>query len=517
MGWGSTFITKITSRNRVAVIYTIETITIHGSTYDQPGDGNLLLSSASLSGYDVVLSGCSIGTEALDLRTLTYAGGDWSFTFAPESASQRDSIYDSLTRGVAVVLKWGLAGDAAADLKPLRLGVVRGLIIDGAEVRVSCADLVSICRTRLGNHLPLFSPSVGGTTTLSSGYTPGNTTLNVGSTTSLLSNGTNYWIRVEASTPFYLYGTGKTASTITGVTSSAQLGTVALTAASGTTVTFLAVPEGDPLDILEQVLTSSGAGTNGGADVLPEAWSYGIDDDYVDGSDLNTWASVIAPSSGVDVWRWVNDAGAPEGLYAYLAYLAMIGAWACTRQGEITARALQAIRSGSPTTTGLTIEANDIICTLTSVDARDAEQPFPADTVTLEAGNGTATGSSTVSVSGRATWPYQQEVSRDLGIQLTANISTATSEHVDRIKNWLTRAPERVRLRVAGFAWSQLCVGDVVDLNADCIHGYLTSTDTGYDGTIPLMVAAIRHGFPDPWVDLDLVTYPNSDAEERAP
>ncbi len=75
--------------------------------------------------------------------------------------------------------------------------------------------------------------------------------------------------------------TGKTGTTFTGCTRGA-LGTVAATHATGDEARNLAVLQGNPATLALQILTSTGAGTNGTYDVLPKCCGLAIDQTLID-------------------------------------------------------------------------------------------------------------------------------------------------------------------------------------------------------------------------------------------
>lgn len=110
-------------------------------------------------------------------------------------------------------------------------------------------------------------------TALTGNATSGDTTLNVGNTAAFpAATGTTGYLRIENEVISY---TGKTGTTFTGCTR-AQLGTTAAAHTSGTAVKNLIFLLGNPLTLALQILTSTGAGTNGAYDVLPACSGLGI-------------------------------------------------------------------------------------------------------------------------------------------------------------------------------------------------------------------------------------------------
>lgn len=531
MAWAADFKTGL-AKQVVTLGYTVDGLAIFDALgqADTPGGGCGLstlgrtkpTSGTWIRGIDPL--SVQFSTEAVDLRTCTYSGGEFRFDFVWESAADRSTFYDAYTRGTPLVLKAQIDFDQPADGEALRMGVVADITESGRRITVRCWDLLSVLHPRIVKSTwPVLFGSLdtAGTVIDTTGYTSGDATIYVTDATIFEkdSSASYYVAKIVPDTgdPFYVrftgVNTGVTPHQLTGATG-AQYGTTAGTASAGQAVYAVAAIEGTPFDIALKVLISSGD-LSGGDDVLPESWGYGLNTSYCDDADMAVWEAVVAPGSGAHAWSWLALGADENGIGTLTAWMARGGMWLVNRQGQITARALQDLWS-SPQSTGATITDEDIVALSASLSPRDPSQPFEAVQVRhLYDSSGTATAKlSPGSRSDNRTWPLEEYTQADLADVIYTNGSAITTNYGDRMKLWYTSIPERIRVRVVGLKWMQYCVGDVISLTSTALRGFLLNTEDGPSAQ-PYMIAAIRWGLPQPWVDFDLVLPPEDVTDER--
>ena len=518
MSWSSA-ITDWLANRRLSPAYLLESIELAGAT---PPGGGLALSSLHTrlhDGYERMIDPLSVrlGAESVDLRELIYTGGSWQVALVWRTGAQRSALYDGLTRGAPVLLKWGSAFWDAADYEPLRAGVVSDITEQGNTITVVCWDLLTALRTRIttADWPPLFgSLDPRPTTALSSGYTVGDTTLNVNDTSAFEQDSASGYLLSIASGSFYLTATGSTGTTFTGVSAAGVFGTTAANKSAGTAVQGTAWLNGHPFEIAARMLTSTGAGTNGAEDTCPASWGYGVPVALVDLTNIAAWITALAPASGSDIWDWIATLPDVGGLYNFLApYVAGAGMWLCNRHGQITGRGLQDLRSSPTTIAGLTITDADIVTELASLEPRDAQQPFEVRYRSYTHSDSGASDNPVVSTaSNNLTWPLLKVAEIDLTPVLWANGDAVCNAYLARVAPWGAQVPERLRVRVAGLHYLQLCVGDVISVTSSRLRSFFVSAEGGYSAT-PMMVVGMQAGLPYPHVDLDLVALPE-DAED---
>lgn len=541
MGWSTDFKNHL-GRRVVSPVFIVETMTMAGGSPVTVPGGTIALSSCKLADHVGGLDPLSIvcGQESVDLRTFQYSGGEWSFCWIWPSGAVRKTFYDAITRGTPLLLKMGFWPCQAEDYEVIKMGVVTSILEQGRRIEVRCWDLLSVLRVRLATaSWPVLFGDLG-VAQLDGSYTAGSTSIAVDDSSSFEGKhdtDSSYVFKFVPSSgdPFYLATDADPGSeVIDNLTINGQFDTTAVNAADGDTVAAVVHITGTPVEILLKILTSKdGDGTNGTYDTLPESWGYAIPQARVDAADATNWHAVLAPDTGAHLWNYLadvvdldtlnhEDTGDENGLQTLLDLLAQAGIWACNRQGQITIRALQDLRQedeDSPALidTGDTIEDKDIVSVTATLEPRAADQPFEwfRRSTRYAPASDDAAVSETFTEEENSTWPLENHDAADLSAVLWTNGAEQALAADRRVKFWRTRVPEKLRIRVAGFQTMVYGCGDVVYLSSSLLQGFLTSTDDGYDGTVPMMIHAIRWGVCEPWVDLDLVTIASSQADER--
>lgn len=458
--------------------------------------------------------------QRLDLVNMTCNGGSWSI----EIEHPGDENLSFLAAGTFACLSMGFPGDTHDDFRRIAMGWISSITWSGARLRVVVNDLLSLLNGDRP-HDPECLGKNAGKTTLDAAYTAGDTTISID--TGIWDNyadkdGVYTLIGVPTSGDvFVLRATGKTATTFTGVSAAGQYGT---TAANLTTSEFFKIghrAEGNPMNVVRNMLVSTGAGTNGTYDVESELMGYAVPDALVDSSDTDVWIPSIAPATGAFaadflVARLTDDASfypdtISEGLRGICQSLGPVGIWPVVRQGQVTCRALQDL-DDSPITSALTITSYDVISLEVDWWAQDQPEEYQEYKITTES----------LTDSDAATAPkFGAKAQRfDAAASFIRGNETAVAESiVARCAPWFTQRVERVRLLLAGSKWAQLVPGDVVTvtLNATDQYGPLARGRTlgtygGYEDRLA-MVTAVRWNLPEPSVSLEVAFVPAADEE----
>ena len=490
MAWSDDFIAACDARAR-APVYLVESLP--SSASDGWGVGRAW-SACTHAGYgaDAHLLEPPRWTPPT-LSIVGWASTMGGFTFR---LRQWDGAVDTLRRGYVLVLRMGFAGWAVEDFQAICFGRLRGLRIEGgfAVVTVDGPDSMFVSRQSVGANSSQLFGAVLASTTLGADYTPGDDPVTVGSVSGfeLMTGGTGV-IQVEpdAGDPFYLTYTGTGAGTFTGVGSAGRFGTTASAAATGNTVRECGYVYGHPHTMLRRLMCSTGAGTNGAYDVLPETWGLGIPREFVAEDDAGIWKGRYEPGSGPVVdFDWVIDPsatvvrevvwkyGVPVDVVSSLVYgapydglglvrsLQPLGIWTALRQGQITVRnALPATRY---TLSGYVTETitDDDVAEVLSVEPWDSR--VLAQYRSIVATDGTNSYTYTRSDTRERHIPILDELEIDCSKLVHQTGATATSiltliaEHVG---TWASQMPGVVRLRIRRWRAARLCLGDVVSLD----------------------------------------------------
>jgi hypothetical protein len=426
------------------------------------------------------------------LSVMGWASTMGGFTF--RLRRWKDAV-ETLRRGYVVVMRMGFSGWPVEDFQTVTFGRLRGLRIEGGicHVSVDGPDSMMVSRQSVGENASTLFGSVFATDTVAVNYTTGLTTLTVGSTTGFeAETGGTGVVQVTPNTgdPFYLTYSAKAATTFT-VAAADRFGTTRAAANIGNTVREVGYVTGHPMNMIRQVLLSTGAGTNGAWDDLPETWGLGIPEEYVAVGDIAIWKSRYEPGSGpaVDL-DWVIDPtatieqslafdrfGIPTASVNTLVYgspvsgldlfrtLSPLGIWTTLRQGEITVRAalLGTRYSLSADKTGSIVD--DDVSEILSVEPWDSR--ITHSYRTTRAFDLTDEWTYTRSDSAERHIPTLPELEIDMTRLLHKTGATQDSilalvaEHVG---SWAGQIPGVVRLRIKRWKAASLCLGDVISL-----------------------------------------------------
>lgn len=459
----------------------------------------------------------------------TCTGGSW----VVEIEHPGDSNVAFLAAGTFAVLAMGFAGWTRQQYQRIAMGFILSVTWQNARLRVVVGDLLAICNGDRP-HAPEAWGKRSVEQDLNGDYTAGDSTLDMGDTSAFDGYADKdgvYTLRCMPAYPemtdiFVLTATGKTSTTFTGVSATGEWSTTAIDMTAG--VGFIGSAfrvEGHPMNVIRNVLASTGDGTNGAHDIEPALVGYALPDELLDHDDIDdVWMAAVAPATGAlqvdflvarlgDLASFYPDT-VNEGLRGIQITLAALGLWPVTRQGQITCRALQDL-DDAPITSGITIGNRDICTCEIDWFQNEQAQEYRVWEVIME--------SATASMEEDATFLCKaQKISFDLSTVVRGN-ETAVADSLEvRVAPWFLQRAERLRLLVRGSVYARLCPGDVVEVTADATDQYrpigsgrLPDTYAGVSA-LKFMVSTVRWLLPMPAVQLELIRVPAAGSEMPA-
>lgn len=460
MSWSDRFKADISARSGCP-LFTFRTIEINGN----PGHTVAVSSHAGLSGYHGLVSVSIQGQRLMPRSWSSQLGG---FTVTITGATAIKSCLYNITRGTPVEIVCAYGVVAPETMNPIARGMVRDTRIgsDGRMV-IDCNDLLSALGSRIdvaGGFSSLFY-GVGTTTTITSGYTAGDATVTVASTTSFerKTGGAGAILVTPASgDPFYLKYTGVTATTFTGVVATAIMGTTAVDASSGT-VTEVAYLSGHPLNLARQILVSRD-GTQGAWDVFPQSWGLGLSESYVDMRDIDDYKEVARVASGSYTWEYAVSSIQTDGYALILALFGAAGFFPVMRQGSISFRCGAGPSTDLPSSGILNPDDMMDDWELSGFDSDHSPEYQTLSIATYAYPTGYVSGSTSA-----ATLPAVANYPIDIMDRVFDNDLAITTEMLNRLTPFYTRVPERLTGSLTGLRYAQLAPGDRLDITSDRI------------------------------------------------
>lgn len=453
------------------------------------------------------------------LQVQTWASTVGGFTVDILSDDLPD-LLQVLRRGSVLSLSAGFPGWDRSAFQRIALGRARRLYAIqglGPVYRLECLDLFSSLVSRPEDSapadIPLFA-GVGSADTLGAGYSVGDASLTVNDL-SLYEKDTasDGLVKVTPNSgdPFYLTWSSKSGSsgagTLTLSTPGAdRYGTTRASASSGNTVATCALVRGHPLNIVRRICLSTGLGTNGSYDTLPDTWGLGLPDHLWDHADTNRYEALV-DHSGTYEWSLLVDAELSNGFSTIRSLLQPAGLFLTIHEGQLSARAVQSLRAAS-VDTGVHLTPAHIqhdSARRIRYEAWAPEASYEYGIVNATGPTTTRSASSTKISSGPALKSY------DLSLESVAwhSESDVLDEARDRLRPWLFAVPEWLSLPLAGWAYAGLCPGGVVRVT----HPQLPSRlGGGYlNGRLGL-VLAVSPGWTGPGPEIEIALCPDDDS-----
>lgn len=302
-------------------------------------------------------------------------------------------------------------------------------------------------------------------TRLNASYTAGNTTVTVVTTADWAEWDTaGYaYFRVYPSSgdPFVLRARGRTTTTFTTVTTTGRFGTVQVNASSGDDVEQVDGLYGHPGDVALQLVLSTGLGTNGAFDVLPERCGLAIPQSMVDEFESLTAIAITNPSSGSLNIEKLVEGPVTTPMSFIEEIIAPFGLILTLRQGQMCLRVLVDPYTGRSTLavqlyfddTDPDTDIMGVECDLHGADCVEYAQ------VIWLAGTDSESASDPV-----RTRPSESLYEVDFTDILYSNIDTVFNNIKDRMAKYYLRPYSEIRLTLAGLRAAILCPGDLISV-----------------------------------------------------
>jgi|TARA_R100000479_G_scaffold175970_1_gene128484 hypothetical protein len=441
-----------------------------------------------------------IGRGGVDIQGTSVIPQRWSVSFggfALELVGDIRPFRNSLIRGALCVLRVSIAGLADERIAIGQLDQIEGV---RGVYRASFKDYLSASQSRFDTRkvgTQYRSQWFYGTatkTTVSHVWNPFQTSLQVVSTDDFTKStgidGVLYCVPSSGSAPFFMHWSAKDDATdiftVSGRADHPSTASESLLHV-GSEVYNAARVVGAPFSIFAQLITSTGTGTNGPNDRLPESYGNGapLHHSFFDVADAQNTSSYILPSSGTFYqWDFVFNEPLSGGLRAVMDIAGNVGQWPVMRQNSFSWRGCcdPTGQSGNKPPTSAHIYDDDII-SIDGVQFFDPtlSAPFLQTSITYDVSNTTK---SVVSNTDGDYLPMNTEIERQFGTRYStggSNMASMASGDLDRMQIWdlfhWTKVSLRVRLRFA-----VLCAGDVVQLTSAFIQDISTQVGDTYNG-----------------------------------
>ncbi len=473
MGWSQNFILSLDNAS-LQVRYKLEFVGVLNAlgrpftVYEDSGSIQIARGSIRIS-----------GTRIIPQR--------WSVTFGSfglQLAGDIKEILPQMRRGQIATLSCSLNGGV---YEILAIGSLDTLSGQRGLFTLNFKDLLSTLQNSLDTRAgTVFSESdpprfnlfyeVGQTTTTTSTFGTGDTTLNLTAATVFKKAGSKGIARItDSSNDFYVFWTGSTSTTLTGCTTAEYNNKTRTSVSSGATVTYCAWLEGTPLEIIASILTSTGTGNNGQFDLYPVEWSIGgkIDKQIFDVSDAARGSMQITRSdNGVYDLGIAIESPLTGGFRDLINILSTVGIFPVYRQNAISIRACTD-PEGRETRLNTDIRASISDFDIIDVLQHDFFSPDIANiyrTTSVKYNFINFYYSGGIYNSSRVdSLPALSEISRDFSLYYLADPDNRQSQALQdlrRMRVWDLYISERLVVRLP-LRFAVLCAGDIVTYISD--------------------------------------------------
>jgi hypothetical protein len=289
---------------------------------------------------------------------------------------------------------------------------------------------------------------------------------------------------------FYVFWTGSTSTTLTGVSTATYNNTTRVVLKSGSTVKYCAWLQGEPYEIIASILTSTGTGNNGEFDTYPVEWGIGgkIDKQIFDLSDAKRASKEITRSTGGDYdIGFAVESPLTNGFRSIVDIFLAVGIFPVYRQDSISIRACTD-PEGKETRKTPDIRAQisdyDIIAVLShdffSPDISNIYRTtyIKYNFVNVYYSGGVYNGSRVDSL------PAVSEISRDFSKYYLADPDNRQSQALQdlrRLRVWDLYISERLVVRLP-LRFATLVAGDIVTFRSDSVEHLYDTVDPIYKG-----------------------------------
>lgn len=495
MTWNTQFVTEL-ARNRYAARYILRKVPIPAHE-SRPFGGILDLSSFTAQGrFRPILSvhDSSFSGGVLSVRDWSCTPLSFSVGIMGNAIGSRD-LRKVIQRGQGVVLEVGFTDDPA-DFVPVAIGTVVGLSRSSSGWSLRCKGLEGSLSSRIVQGST--KTSIGwdlATATSTGSIAQSDTTITVGAgeANGFRTDGQGLGvvqITANDGSLYYATYTGTSGgNTFTGVTigsgGSPIFGTSHSTttlAGGGGAVTEVMYTSAHPCKVIERILTSTGTGTNGDADILPESWGFGIPAEHVDSRDINFYANLLKPS-GTGAWHWVQPAELETPQAAMNQWMNDAGFFLTQHRGSLTCRGVPTIWEDN-TPGNLTITDAMIVPNSIRYETWNPDTPIEyARTRILYADETTA---STSAASEIDHGPGHDLIAHTLGGVWgdSSNATAIANEIGGRLKYYDQRTAEILSFDLIGWWPGAASIGDTVNLEIGFMASRLGESYRGRKGLV---------------------------------
>lgn len=455
MGWSAGFIEALSQPNW-APVWTVR----RRGVADEPG------SAWEATSHPQGPAPCRIGVVSLEGASVSARSWTSSIgAFSVELVGDPSEALLALPRGsfVELELKLGVWVERVATGQ---VQTIRGSV---PSFTLECWDLLSALRSPLTTDptAEMFSSVAAGTTT-SFMHIVGVATYTVVSTTGFEreTGGKGAFLVNNGSTTYYRLWNASTATTFTIDTpADATVGNTTDAGCGVVPIAEIAYIEGHPVDIAGKLLTSTGTGTNGPDDLLPDTWGLELSQDLWDRSDAQGVKAWVVVNSGDYTWQLFRDEAETDPLGWLEGVLSPAGLWLTQRQGALTLRAMCDSHFGwvavAPTPV-LTVTDADVI-DIVDYEAFDSSHNTEFNQVQCTDGNG-ATSAGSADGGDTFTLPTQNILVQVVD-SIYDNVGELRADVTRRLAEAACRIPERLVLRLLTWKTAQLCPGDQIVLD----------------------------------------------------
>ena len=468
MSWSQGFISGLgaASRSTSTLLFWLVSI----DTPDGVG-GEVSIGSHPSQRADFTLiqaTSISVDGGSTVVRDWTSRRGGFTLSLTSLSDAALKYIRTRMPRGTTLELRAGFVGDSLSDYEPIGVGMLLTLQLRDGALSVRCQDPITGARGRLTTdpQKAEILGNVGSATTVDTApYVSGTAPLVVLNATGFekeTGSGFKGLLSVEGDggDNFFLKWSGisGTPDTFT-VDTSAYFGTTLDNAAIGNAVTEYAYTSGHPFDVMRKYLLSTGAGTNGAYDTLPEEWGGQLSDTLFDHDDIAGIPTDIVNSAGTYQWDAFSDVEQSSWDSLLFSPARSIGILTVLRQGRITFRGVQDPNTAKPEWIAASLGTSDILVGSVSQDIWDPAAPVEYAGVSITTGT---TAGSYVELT-LASLPIVPVLFR-VDPNRWTNEAVAAGSDALRIGRFYTRIPSRVSFQLTLQAGAPLCQGDIVEL-----------------------------------------------------
>ena len=269
------------------------------------------------------------------------------------------------------------------------------------------------------------------------------------------------------------------------------LGTVDANAGAGNEAAPIAYIKAEPVDIIRKILASTGTGTNGVWDTLPQTWGYGIPDRLIDHEDIdNTRALTRTDNPDRDWEAWSTESQA-NGLAWIFGEVFQSGGWfPVIHQGAMSVRAAVepftlSTNLATDVLPGNTPFIEDIMLAREPLDRWTAWSPdHSVEYLRFTAVAGASSNSLTELVSAL---PAEDTKTVDVTAWVHNNKAQHLATLVHRMHVYAHRVPERFTINLPNLRLVTHAVGAMSRLTSAVLHGRLKSTAGGFFN-VPVLI-----------------------------